>query len=29
MEKEILILFSSALCDLNCNYCYINKTPAL
>lgn len=29
MEKEILILFSSALCDLNCNYCYINKTPTL
>ena len=27
--KETLILYTSALCNLKCTYCYIDKNPIL
>ncbi|MDV3428760.1 MAG: hypothetical protein LIR50_17355 [Bacillota bacterium] len=27
--RHILVLYSTAVCNLNCSYCYIDKNPAL
>lgn len=28
-EKNVLILYTTAICNLNCKYCFIDKNPAL
>lgn len=28
-DREILVLYSTAVCNLNCRYCYIDKNPSL
>lgn len=29
MEQSILVFYTTATCNLNCSYCYIDKNPAL
>ena len=29
MDQSILVFYTTATCNLNCSYCYIDKNPAL